>query len=148
VNQNINSSNGPDLSLPLPDSIMALVEKGRHERVQVLPGTERPNKGVGLYAKTHVEISFQDEENLIKCVKLLYWSDQRLSKLPDLIAMWDWQNTVREKMTLYFSTGWYDKEYFEARNMAFQGRNHFSYYQMFGATVDDLKTHHEILNPS
>ena len=143
--QQQDNSQGPDLDAALPANIMALVEKGRSQRIQVLPGTERPNKGIGLYAKTHVEISFDDEDNLIKCVKLLYWSDQRLSKLPDLIAMWDWQNTIREKMMLYFSTGWYDKAYFEARNGAFLGRDHHSYYQMFGAKVDDLKVRHEIL---
>lgn len=137
-------TDGPDLDEPLPPEIINLLEKGRAERTIVLPGTERPNKGINLYAQTFVEIEFKDEENLKKCVKLLYWSDQRLSRLPALLARWDWQKTERQGMTILFSTGWYEKEFFEERNNAFLGREHASYYSKFGANPDDLKVRHEI----
>lgn len=133
-----------DLAAPLPDDVMKHLDEGRRRLCQVLPGTTRPNKGVGLYAKTYIELDFQDEENLLTCVKLLYWSDQRLSKLPDLVALWDWQTAEREGMTIKFSTGWYDKEYFDARKYAFAGRDHQSYYALFGAKVQDLRVRHEI----
>ena len=136
------------LKEPLPDEIMSLIEKGKKERTTVLQGTERPNKGVGLYAKTHVEIKFHDEENLIKCIKLLRWSDERLSKLPALVAMWDWQISDVEKLSVHFSTGWYDKDFFEARKLAFLERDHLSYYEMFGASADDITTYHEIIDQS
>ena len=133
-----------DLAVPLPDDVMDRLAKGRVSLCEVLPGTTRPNKGQGLYAKTYIELDFEDEENLQTCVKLLYWSDQRLSKLPDLVALWDWQATARDGMTIKFSTGWYDKEYFDARKYAFAGRDHQSYYELFGAKVQDLRVRHEI----
>jgi hypothetical protein len=135
----------PDLRMDLPKEIMDRVERGRKVKTMVLEGTERPNKGVGLYAKTHVKLDFTDEENLLNCVKLLKWSDDRLSKLPDLLAHWDWQMTIREGMTLYFTTGWYNKDFFEERNTAFLGRTHGEYYKLFGAKPEDLSVEHEIL---
>lgn len=112
----------PDLSEPLPESVMALIEAGRNSRTRVLPGTEGPNRQTVPYAKTHVEISFDNEEDLIRCVKLLHWSDERLRQLPALLAMWEWHQTVREGMKIFFSTAWYDKKFFEARKAAFSGR--------------------------
>ena len=138
-------SSMPDLSEPLPADVLELVERGKGERTRVLPGTEGPKGGLGLYAKTHVEISFRDEENLVRCVKLLRWSDERLRQLPELIAMWEWLQTEREGMSLFFSTGWYDEAFFRARKTAFMGRDHARYFEMFGASVDDLKTRNEIL---
>jgi len=139
---------GPDLSAPLPPDILELLERGRHTRTTILPGTDRPNKGIGLYALTFVEIDFTDEDNLHKCVKLLHWSDERLSKLPELVALWDWQNTMREGMKIYFSTGWYDKSFFEERNNAFLGRTHAEYFSKFGARPEDLKIQHQIIGDS
>jgi hypothetical protein len=138
-------SSMPDLDEPLPPEVAALVEQGRTVRTQVLPGTEGPKGGLGLYAKTHVEIAFRDEENLVRCVKLLRWSDDRLRQLPDLIAMWEWLRTERDDMSLFFSTGWYDEAFYRARNAAFLGRDHARYFAMFGASVDDLKTENEIM---
>lgn len=135
----------PNLDEPLTEEIMQLLEQGKTRRTTILPGTERPNKGVDLYAQTHVEIEFSDEENLRRCVKLLHWSDQRLSRLPALLAMWDWQQTAREGMKLYFSTGWYDKDFFDERNTAFMSRTHSEYFQMFGAKTEDLKVRHEVM---
>ena len=135
----------PDLSAPLPEEVMVLAEQGRTQRTTVLPGTEGPNRNSTPYAKTHVEIDFADEEQLINCVKLLHWSDERLRGLPELIKMWAWLRTERERMTIYFSTAWYDKSFFEARNAAFQGRDHARYYAMFGATLNDLRTRHQVL---
>lgn len=82
---------------------------------------------------------------LRKCVALLRWSDERLKKIPELLAMWRWDRTIREGMTIYFSTTWLDKDFFEARQHAFMERGHISYYAKFGATPNDLKTRHEIL---
>src|SRR4051812_25728667 len=111
----------PNLEEPLPADVLELVERGKSQRTRVLPGTEGPKGGVGLYAKTHVEITFNDEDNLVRCVKLLRWSDERLRQLPDLIAMWEWLQTERDGMSLYFSTGWYDEAFFRARRAAFLG---------------------------
>jgi hypothetical protein len=134
----------PDLSQPLPFEIMERFEKGKTTKTIVLHGTEQRRNDAPLYAVTHVEIDFDDEAQMLNCVKLLYWSDLRLSKLPALLAKWKWDDTKRSGNQIQFSTSWYDKDFFEARNAAFLGRTHAHYYEMFGAKVGDLKIRHEI----
>ena len=142
-----NTNEGPDLSIPLPQDILKKLEQGKTERTLVLPGTEgSPSGKVKPHAKTYVKIDFTGkEDNLIKCVKLLKWSDERLQKLPDLLRKWAWMATLREGSTLYFTTWWWNKEFFEERKHAFLGHSHQSYLTMFGATQDDVIVHHEVV---
>jgi hypothetical protein len=135
----------PDLDAPLPEYIEELLEKGKTQRTRILPGAEGPEISKKPYALTHVEVDFTDETNLRRCIALLKWSDERLQRLPDLLAMWNWVETVRDGMTLRFGTRWYKQAFFEERKNAFLERDHLSYFAMFGAKAEDLKTWHEVL---
>lgn len=104
---------------PLPPEILELLERGKTRRTVILPGAEGRNAGKKPYARTHVEIEFRDEDNLRKCIALLKWSDERLLKLPELLAMWEWNRTDREGMTIHFGTNWYNRRFFEERQNAF-----------------------------
>ena len=136
----------PDLDAPLPDDILELLEKGKTERTVILTGAESDIPNRTLYALTHVESEFKDEQNLRRCISLLMWSDERLRRLPALLQYWEWVRTARLGNTLYFGTRWFDKDFFEQRKLAFQEHGHLSYFQMFGATLDDLKIRHEIVD--
>ena len=91
------------------------------------------------------QIEFDSEENLLNCVKLLKWSDERLQRMPELLNMWCWYKTYREGMNIYFSTWWWNQPYFEERNNAFLERSHQGYLEKFGATQDDVTVEHEIV---
>jgi hypothetical protein len=123
-----------------------LLERGKTTRVQILEGTESadPARG-GPFARTNVRITFEDEDNLRECVRLLRWSDERLRARPEQLLLWDWQNTFREGMTISFGVNWYRQEFFEARKEAFREPGHAAYYARFGAAPDDFTMDHEIL---
>src|SRR5436305_1668290 len=90
--------------VPEIDSVLEeLLERGKSERVMILAGTESPErKHRKPYAVTKVEITFDNENDLRKCVRLLRWSDDRLRALPDQLLRWEWGSSFREDMTIYF----------------------------------------------
>ncbi len=132
---------------PIPelDAVTSeLLGRGQKERVMILAGTEaganrRP------YAVTKVEIKFDNEDDLRKCVRMLRWSDERLRARPEQLLAWEWERTFREDMTIYFGVAWYDREFYMRRKDAFLDPQHVSYYAMFGATPDRLKMTHTVL---
>ncbi len=123
-----------------------LLDKGRYGPVQILDGSESPeNKGRRPHAITLVEIEFDNEDDLRKCVRLLRWSDERLKLRPDEHIRWDWSSSMRDKMKIKFGVNWYDKAFFEQRKDAFRNAEHRSYYANFGASPDRFKMEHRVL---
>ncbi|WP_155253307.1 hypothetical protein [Bradyrhizobium japonicum] len=136
---------GDDLLPDIDAQLDKLLKKGRSERVQILEGSEDPSAPPRKpYARSEVQITFNNERDLRQCVRLLRWSDERLRARPDQRILWDWQMTWREGMTIYFGVNWYNREFFEARKDAFLNPEHQSYYAMFGATADQFKIRHVI----
>ena len=132
---------------PIPelDAVTSeLVERGKHERVMILAGTEA-GANRKPYAITKVEIAFDNELDLVKCVRMLRWSDERLRARPEQLIAWEWEKTFREGMTIYFGVAWYDYEFYKRRKDAFLEPEHQGYYAMFGATPDRLKMSHTVL---
>lgn len=130
------------------DELEELLERGKSERVQILSGTEAEGRQAEPYARTHVEISFSDENDLRECVRLLRWSDERLRARPDQLLRWDWQKTFRDGMTIRFGVNWYERDFFERRKDAFREPTHAVYYSQFGASADDFKIRHEVIGQS
>ena len=123
----------------LPPEVSALVEEGRHREVKILEGASRRIFGGRVpHARTHVAVRFEDEENLITCVRLLRWSDDRLIALGSSIE-WAWNFTVREGMEIRFAVDWHDPEFYRRRRGAIEDRNHLSYFKMFAMSPEDFE---------
>ena len=133
--------------VPQIDSVLdQLLERGKSERVMILSGTESPeNKARKPYALTKVTISFDNENDLRNCVRMLRWSDDRLRARPDQLILWNWESSFREGMTIYFGVAWYNEAFFERRKEAFMEPQHADYYAMFGAKPSDFKMTHHVL---
>src|SRR5262245_15527094 len=99
---------GGDLIPELDAVTSQLLDRGKHERVMILPGTEG-GTGRKPYATTKVEIRFDDEHQLRTCVRMLRWSDERLRMHPGQLIAWEWEKTFREDMTISFGVAWYDR---------------------------------------
>jgi hypothetical protein len=127
----------------LDAATLELLERGKSERVVILPGTEG-GKGRVHYAISKIAIHFEDEASLRTCVRLLRWSDERLRARPDQLVQWRWDMSHREGMTISFAVVWYDQAFFERRKDAFKEPAHAGYYAMFGATPDRFEMTHEI----
>ena len=123
----------------LPPEVSALVEEGRHREVKILEGaSSRIFGGRVPHARTHVAVRFEDEENLITCVRRLRWSDDRLMALGSSIE-WAWNFTVREGMEIRFAVDWHDPEFYRRRRGAIEDRNHLSYFKMFAMSPEDFE---------
>jgi hypothetical protein len=126
--------------------VMGIIEANANERVLLLvpreyTGTDERT----LVAQTSVEITFDDEALLEKCVEALRESDEELAKRPDALKMWDWAKTFRVGMTIQFGVNWYDIEFFNQRKDAFKTPKHVAIYEKFGATPDQFKVVHKVL---
>lgn len=132
--------------VPEIDAVLGnLLEQGKKERTMILSGTESPeNKTRKPYALTKVEITFDNENDLQRCVRMLRWSDDRLRSRPDQLIMWNWEMAYRKDMSINFGVAWYNKEFFEKRKNAFMEPDHASYYSFFGAKPEDFKMEHQI----
>jgi hypothetical protein len=120
-----------------------LLERGKTQRVQILIGTENPQRlGQIPYAHTRVRITFKSEEALRECVRLLRWSDERLRALPEQLMLWSWDRSFREGMAISFGVNWYDRNFFERRRDAFTEPKHAAYYRRFGAVPEDFDIKH------
>ncbi len=129
----------------IDDKLHALLEKGKARAVKILPGASTKIFGKKLpYAQTHVSITFDSEEDLRRCVRLLRWSDQRLLAIGSSIA-WSWERSIRKGMEISFSVNWYDKEFYLKRSDAFKDSNHLSYFSMFGKSTSDMRIVTEVL---
>jgi hypothetical protein len=126
--------------------VMGIIEPSTTERILLLVPREYTGKDERkLVARTSVEIVFEDEAKLLKCVEALRESDEELAKRPDALKMWDWAKTFRVGMTIQFGVNWYDIEFFNQRKDAFKNPKHVAIYEKFGATPAQFKVNHELL---
>ncbi len=125
-----------------------LLEEGKTKKTQVLEGvSDRRFAGRQPYAKTSVSMTFKDEENLRKCVRMLRWSDERLAAMGSSIE-WAWMQSYRLGMNIKFAVSWYDKEFYEQRKTAVTDANHLSYFRMFGMAPSDMDIQTQVLSPT
>lgn len=131
---------------PLPEHVINRLIQGREKRTQILDGSLlEQHSNLIPYAYTHVSMNFDNEDDIIRCARMLQWSDERMRSRSDPKILWAWKQSFREKMSLEFSVAWYTKEFFEDRKDAFMDSNHASYYANFGLKPSDIKVRHEIL---
>ncbi len=124
---------------PLPKHVMDRLIAGRTERTQILDGsTLEQHSQLKPYALTHVKMQFTNEDDVIRCARMLQWSDERMRARTDPVILWAWQLSYRDGMAMEFSVAWYSKEYFEARKHAFKDSSHSSYYSKFGLKPEDI----------
>lgn len=130
---------------PLPDHVMEKVYLGRTIRTQILDGSnlEQHNK-LTPFAFTNVTMTFDNEDDLIRCVRLLQWSDERMRERTDPKILWDWISSFREEMKVEFKVGWYSEDFFEKNKNAFMNKEHSNYYSKFGMNTTDIIINHEI----
>lgn len=135
-----------DVVKPLPDHVLKRVIEGRKERTQILDGSMlEQHDHLKPYAYTHVTMDFENEDDLIRCARLLQWSDERMRSRTDPKIMWAWQESFRDGMRLEFSVAWYSEEFFREQQDAFMNAEHAAYYAKFGLNVGDIKTKHQIV---
>lgn len=132
---------------PLPGHVLTQIRKGKTQRTQILDGSMlSQHEGLSPYALTHVKMSFENEDDIIRCARILQWSDERMRSRSDPVIMWEWKKAFREGMTVEFAVGWYSKEFFEANKSAFKDKNHAGYYAKFGMALAGIQTRDEILS--
>jgi len=79
---NIRGENIPDIDPELDQ----LLEKGKVSAQRILDGASDRRFGDTVpYAITRVEVEFEQEEDLRRCVRLLRWSDERLLAIDHLL---------------------------------------------------------------
>lgn len=131
---------------PLPKHVLARIKKGRTERTQILDGSMlEQHSDLMAYALTHVSMEFNNEDDIIRCARLLQWSDERMRSKDNPRIMWEWRKSFREGMILEFSVAWYSKDFFEEHRASFKDKNHKGYFKLFGLSSSDIKTRDEIL---
>lgn len=131
---------------PLPPHVLEKLIQGRTSRTQILDGSMlEQHTNLVPYAYTHVSMTFSNEDDIVRCARMLQWSDERMRARTDPKIMWNWKQSYRDGMTIEFSVGWYSEEFFEERKDAFMDASHASYYARFGLKPSDVKTRHEIL---
>tara|TARA_R110000787_G_scaffold90508_1_gene191009 strand:- start:339 stop:815 length:477 start_codon:yes stop_codon:yes gene_type:complete len=130
---------------PLPSKLLETVKLGRSQRTQVLDGSALdPHDELRPYAETHVSMSFKDEADIIRCVRLLQWSDERMRARENPYMLWAWREAFRLGEQVEFSVVWYTKEFFEERKDSFSDDAHVGYLSRFNMTPSELKIRHEV----
>lgn len=130
---------------PLNDDLLDRIKRGREERTRILDGSLlEQHSELKPYALSHVSMHFDNEDDIIKCVRLLQWSDERMREKTDPVILWGWQESYRERDEVYFSVVWYSKDFFEQRKGSFGDASHRSYFSIFGMSPKDLEVRHEI----
>lgn len=134
---------------PLPEHVLSNLFEGRNKRVQLLDGSSlEQHDNLIPYAYTHVVMTFENEDDLIRCARLLQWSDERMRERTEPKILWAWVESFREVDSVEFSVAWYEKDFFENNKDAFMNKEHSSYYAKFGMNTSDIKIRHEILKNS
>lgn len=109
----------------------------------ILVGEEtRRGSNVNRVATTSVELTLRSEEDFDRFFAVLKASDERLSKVPDEAAHYDWQMVFRKGLTVRFGVAWYDLEFFMARKDAYLSDQHNSIFDSFNVSTADLKVIH------
>lgn len=138
---NIQGENIPDIDPELEK----LLEKGKNSPQRILDGASDKRFGDTVpYAVTSVEVDFENEEDLRRCVRLLRWSDERLLAIKSSIA-WAWAPTKREGMSISFAVNWYDKDFFNKKRAVVNNERHLSYFKLFGKSATDMKINTDIV---
>jgi hypothetical protein len=138
----------PDEVKPLLPHVLQNLIAGRTRRTQILDGSMlEQHDHLVPYAFTHVAMTFINEDDIIRCARMLQWSDERMRSRTDPKIMWAWRESYRDEMTVEFSVAWYSEDFFNERNDAFMDSHHASYYKKFGLQPSDIRTRNEIIAP-
>jgi hypothetical protein len=133
---------------PLSDAVLDKVIAGRESRTQILDGSDLPqHEGLVPYAVSHVDMKFDHEDDLVRCVRLLQWSDARMRAMTDPQILWNWNSSFRNDQEIEFSVSWFGEEFFENRKDSFMDGMHSGFYSVFGLTPEDIRVRHEVLAP-
>jgi hypothetical protein len=131
---------------PLPEHVLEKLIEGRERRVQLLDGSSlEQHNNLTPYAYTDVKMVFDNEDDLIRCARLLQWSDERMRERTEPKILWAWIESFREGDAVEFSVAWYEKDFFEKNKDAFMDKEHSSYYAKFGMNTNDIQINHRIL---
>ncbi len=135
-----------DVVPPLSKKILSNIRKGKTSKTQLLDGSSLDqHEKLEPYALTHVSMKFDNEDDIIRCVRILQWSDERMRAREQPTILWAWKQSFRNKDEVYFSVAWYTKAFFDSRKDSFYDPMHTSYYKIFNKTPTGLKIRHEIL---
>ena len=131
---------------PLPEHVLAKLIEGRERRVQLLDGSSlEQHSNLQPYAYTDVKMVFENEDDLIRCARLLQWSDERMRERTEPKILWAWIVSFRDGDAVEFSVAWYEKDFFEKNKDAFMNKEHSNYYAKFGMNTSDIQINHRIL---
>jgi hypothetical protein len=128
--------------------VLGIIDAKQADRILLLEPDNPPRRPEDLIARTKCEITFDNEEELQKCVDALRASDEELRKRPESLRAWEWTITYREGMTIHFGVNWYNRDFFEQRKDALRSDRHVEMFKAFGATPDGFKVVHEVLTPA
>ncbi|WKN46531.1 hypothetical protein [Tunicatimonas pelagia] len=107
---------------------------------RIMTGEEfRRSKELQRVAITRAEITFENEDDLLKFLEVLKDSDDRLSRVPDSLVMYDWQSPIRNNLTVRFGVAWYDKDFYKEKKDAYLSQLHSNIFKKFGVKVDDMR---------
>lgn len=110
---------------------------------RVLTGEEfRRSKDLKRVAITRAELTFKNEDGLIKFMQVLKDSDDRLSRIPDSEVMYDWQAATLKGLTIRFGVAWYDREFYKEKKDAYLTQLHANLFKQFGVDVKDMRIEH------
>ncbi|MDI3291997.1 hypothetical protein [Polyangium sp. 15x6] len=113
----------------------------------ILPGEEggrRQAAGKVLRAFTKVEITLTSKEDLESCVRHLEESDRRFAANTE--NPWDWAKVMIRDLQVRFGVAWYDLEFFSTKKEAYSDPKHIGLYAKFGATLDNFKVEHFLVD--
>ena len=109
----------------------------------ILAGEEvRRPSSLKRVAITRAEVTFSSEENFIKFLEIIKETDQRLSKIPDIQVMYDWQLLRRKGLTVRFGVAWYDEEFYQTKMNAHLSELHSRVFSQFGVTKNEIRIEH------
>jgi hypothetical protein len=135
----------PDPVKPLPEHVLRKLAEGKKTKTQFLDGSMlEQHDHLKPYSLTHVTMTFVNEEDIVRCARMLQWSDERMRARTDPIILWKWKEAYRDNMTVEFAVAWYTEAFFNERKDAFLDTQHASYYSTFGLKPADIKIRHEI----
>lgn len=105
-----------------------------------------------VIAQSFCEYYCPDYATLVRCIKAIKDSDDRLLQRPEEQMKWDWDTTWvsfhndadRESAggTIYLGVAWYDREFFDDRKDAGFGAMHRSIYKNIGVPLEEVRVAH------
>lgn len=95
---------------------------------------------------TRVEMQFETQEQVEKCLKEIAVSDMLIRTR--IQPAWDWQMVLMNKLNVVLHVGWYDNVYFMQFKDVFLGDLHCRYSAKFGFDPKDANLTHFRYNDS